>query len=231
ALLQAQTQRRTAALALGRLIGEDGPVEARAREEDLAPRPLALTEEALVDELAAQSPAVLAAEASVRASEAGVKAARSGYLPSLRLSAGYNWFNQDPALTGGQTSWSVRLGLSYPIFDGFLREERVVRARTQESVAQVELADARRAVRSGVGQALGQLRLATERISLAEQSVQVAQEDLKVQQERYRLGATTILELLTSQENLVTAETNRVAARFDYRIARAELEAIAGRPL
>lgn len=231
AQLQAQTQRRAAALALGRLIGEDGPVEARARDEDLAPRALALTEEALVDELTVQAPSVVAAEASLRASEAGVKAARSAYLPTLRLSAGYNWFNEDPVPTGGQTSWSVRLGLSYPIFDGFLREERVERARTQASVSQVELSDARRAVRSGVGQALGQLRLATERITLAEQSVQVAQEDLKVQQERYRLGATTILELLTSQENLVTAETNLVAARFDYRIARAELEAIAGRPL
>ncbi len=229
-LLQAETQRNTAALTLGRLIGEDGPVLAQVTE-DLTPKPLALTEEALVDEIAAQSPAVIAAEASLRASEAGVKAARSEYWPSLRLSAGYDWFNQNPVLTGGQTSWSVRLGLSYPIFDGFLREERVVRARTQASVDQVELSDARRAVRSSVGQALGQLRLAEERITLAEQSVQVAQEDLKVQQERYRLGATTILELLTSQENLVTAETNLVAARFDHRIARAELEALAGKPL
>jgi len=106
-----------------------------------------------------------------------------------------------------------------------------VRARTQASVSQVELADTRRALRSGVGQALSQLRLAQDRISLAEQSVEVAREDLKVQQERYRLGATTILELLTSQESLVQAEINLVAARFDYQIARAELVALAGRPL
>ena len=56
-------------------------------------------------------------------------------------------------------------------------------------------------------------------------------EDIKVQQERYRLGATTILELLTSQESLVQAQINLVAARFDYQIARAELEALAGRRL
>jgi outer membrane protein len=125
----------------------------------------------------------------------------------------------------------VRLGLSYPIFDGFLREERVVRARTQESVSQAQLADTRRAVRSGVGQSLSQLRLTSERINFAKQSVEVAQEDVKVQQERYRLGATTILELLTSQESLVQAQINLVAARFDYQIARAELEALAGRRL
>ena len=34
----------------------------------------------------------------------------------------------------------------------------------------------------------------------------MAEEDLRVQQERYRLGASTILDLLTSQESLVQAE-------------------------
>lgn len=229
-LLTAETQRNSASLALGRLIGEDGPVDAKPLD-NLEPKPLALTEEALVNEITARAPSVLAAEANLRASEAGVGSAKSEYLPTVRLSAGYDWFNQDPAITGGRTSWSVRLGLSYPIFDGFLREERVVRARTQESVSQVQLADTRRLVRSSVGQSLSQLRLTSERINFAQESVEVAQEDLKVQQERYRLGATTILELLTSQESLVQAEINLVAARFDYQIARAELVALAGRPL
>lgn len=229
-LLSAETQHRTAALALGRLIGEDGPVGAKPLD-DLSPKALVLTDDALADEISARAPSVLAAEADLRASEAGVGAAKAEYLPSVRLSAGYDWFNQDPALTGGRTSWSVRLGLSYPIFDGFLREERVVRARTQASVAQTQLADTRRAVRSSVGQSLSQLRLATERITFAQESVEVAREDVKVQQERYRLGATTLLELLTSQESLVQAEINLVAARFDYQVARAELEALAGRPL
>ncbi|WP_240359387.1 TolC family protein [Pyxidicoccus trucidator] len=230
ALLTAETQCRSASLGLGRLIGEDGPVEAKPLD-NLEPKPVPLTEEALVNEIEARAPSVLAAAANLRASEAGVGSAKSEYLPTVRLSAGYDWFNQDLGFAGGRTSWSVRLGLSYPIFDGFLREERVVRARTQASVSQTQLADTRRAVRSGVGQSLSQIRLSSERINFAKESVEVAKEDLKVQQERYRLGATTILELLTSQESLVQAETDLVAARFDYQIARAELEALAGRPL
>ncbi|GHG75872.1 TolC family protein [Comamonas sp. JC664] len=230
ALLSAQTQHMAAALSLGRLIGEDVPVDAQpleARDES----PFALTEEALADEITARAPSVLAAEADLRAAEAGVSAARSTYLPTVRLSGGYDWFNDEPAFNGGRTSWSVRLGLSYPIFDGFVREERVVNARTQASVAQATLADTRRAVRSSVGTSLSQLKLAANRIALATESVEVAKEDLKVQQERYKLGATTILELLTSQENLVQAEINLVAFRFEYRISRAQLEALAGRPL
>nr|WP_253818090.1 TolC family protein [Myxococcus xanthus] len=230
ALLSAQTQHAAAALSLGRLIGEDGPVGAQPLElQDVST--FALTDEALTDEITAQAPSIQAAEADLRAAEASVKVARSSYLPTVRLSGGYDWFNDEPAFNGGRTSWSVRMGLSYPIFDGFVREERVVSARTQASVAQATLSDTRRALRSSVGTSLNQLKLASNRIALATESVAVAQEDLKVQQERYKLGATTIIELLTSQENLVTAEINLVASRFDYRIARAELEALAGRPL
>ncbi|WP_342381653.1 TolC family protein [Myxococcus stipitatus] len=230
ALRTAETQRTSAALALGRLVGEDGPVEA-SPDANITPKPLTLTDAALISELEANAPDVLAAASTLGASQAGVSVAKATYLPTVRLSAGYDWFNQDPSFNGGRTSWSVRLGVSYPIFDGFLREERVQRARTQEVVSQAQLADTRRAVRSGAGQALAQLRLAEDRITFSVQSVEVAREDLKVQQERYRLGATTILELLTSQESLVQAEINLVSSRFDYRIARAELEALAGRPL
>jgi outer membrane protein TolC len=59
----------------------------------------------------------------------------------------------------------------------------------------------------------------------------VAREDLRVQDERYRLGASTILDLITSQLNLAQAETDEIAARYDYQIARAELEALVGREL
>jgi outer membrane protein TolC len=52
-----------------------------------------------------------------------------------------------------------------------------------------------------------------------------------VQQERYRLGASTIVDVLTSQEALDQAEVNVVTARFDYLRARAQIEALIGRTL
>jgi outer membrane protein TolC len=52
-----------------------------------------------------------------------------------------------------------------------------------------------------------------------------------VQQERYRLGASTIVDLLTSQEALNQAEVDVVVARFAYLRAKAQLEALVGRTL
>ncbi len=58
-----------------------------------------------------------------------------------------------------------------------------------------------------------------------------AEEDLRVQQERYRLGAATIVEVLTSQVSLDQAGVDMVQARLDYLVARAQLEALVGREL
>ena len=229
-LLQLQNQRLTSALSLGRLVGVDGPVDPSSNSP-VDPTPIKSSREEVVATLVAQAPSVKAAQATVLASEAGIGTAHSQFYPSVRLSAGYDWFNQDFGITGGRTSWSVRLGLAYPIFDGFARDEGMVRARTQAEVAQAQLADTLRSVRAEAERVLSQLQLAEERLALERQAVDVAQEDLRVQQERYRLGATTILELLTSQTALVEAQNNLVSLRFDYLLSRAELQSIVGREL
>ena len=62
-------------------------------------------------------------------------------------------------------------------------------------------------------------------------SVTAATEDLRVVQERYRLGAATIVDVLTSQESLSQAEVDAVSARFNYLRAKAQIEALVGRSL
>ena len=68
----------------------------------------------------------------------------------------------------------------------------------------------------------GFVRLATERAT---------EEDLRVQNERYRLGASTIIDILQSQESLTQAGVDEVNARFTYLRAKAQIEALIGRRL
>ncbi|HEX6037238.1 TolC family protein [Longimicrobium sp.] len=230
-LLQARTERDAAQLALGRLVGADDAVTAARGDESRVDAVSDAEASALLASIQSEAPAVIAARAATESASAGVDAARSQYLPSVSVSTGYNWQNSDPVFDQSRTNWSVGIGVSYPIFNGYQREESVVRARAQQTTSQAQLADAVRGVRTDAARALGQLRLAQERIALAEQALTTAQEDLRVQRERYRLGSTTILELLTSQEALVQAETDVVTSRYDYQVARAELQALAGRSL
>jgi outer membrane protein TolC len=228
-LATARSDRRTAAHALGRLVGEDGPVGAIPPDR-VVPRPLAIDRGALV-ELAATAPSVAAAESRAAAAAAVVSAARSDYLPTLNLSWGTDWFNDRLTFSDARDSWNVRAGLSWPLFNGFRREDVVTRARVEEATARAEAADARRAARAEVERLLAAIDLAEESLALAEESVEVAREDLEVQEERYRVGASTILDRVTSQLALAEAEAAAVEARFDYEVARAELEALVGRSL
>ena len=80
-------------------------------------------------------------------------------------------------------------------------------------------------------QHLAALAAARTSIEIALASRIAADEDLRVLQERYRLGAATILDLLTSQITLDQAEVDVIRARLDYLVAKAQIEALIGREL
>jgi outer membrane protein TolC len=80
-------------------------------------------------------------------------------------------------------------------------------------------------------QQLAALSTSFEQIGIARENMAAATEDLRVQNERYRVGAATILDLLTSQAALTQAQVNVVQTQFNYLIARAQLEATVGRTL
>ncbi len=230
AVLVQETALRAARFALGRQIGEAGPALPEPPDR-MDPTPLSLTDQEIYSIAEQQSPAVLSAEADVEASRAALSSARTQYWPSLNMSTGYSWANDVAALSGGNTSWNLRFSMSYQLFNGFSREDQIFRAENAARVASVQSQDTRLAARQEADAALQNLRASELAIEIATEAVQVATEDLRVVQERYRLSVATILDLITSQVAVEEAEANRVAARYDYLIARAELEAILGREL
>jgi outer membrane protein TolC len=229
ALLTAESQTEDAQFSLGRLVGASGSVTARVTPVEVVP--LSLTTDEIIALAVAESPRVRTARAAVASAGAGSDVARAQQLPSVAMSAGYGWQNQQASLASGSTSWSLSLSLNYPIFDGFARDESLQRAEVQRTVASAELADAERTARTEAERGIRAVALAENRISLGEEAAAAAEEDLRVQRERYRLGASTILDLLASQTSLVEAQTNLIAARYDYQIARVTLESLLGRSL
>lgn len=229
-VLNAETATRAARYALGRQVGEAGPV-LPVRPDGLDPTPLSLSEEEILQIAEESSPPVIAAEESTRAAGSDVTIAKAQYMPSISLSSGYNWANQAASFGGGGTSWSLSMRASYPIFNGFAREGAVDRAQWSQRVARLQEDDARLAAREQADGALQDVRTAEQAIAIAQEAMAVAQEDLRVTGERYRVGVATILELVTSQISAVVAGANVVTSRYDYVLARAQLEAVLGRGL
>ena len=229
-LINAQTALATAEANLGRLVGADGPVGAVEDTTLYALLP-AVDTAALRAEAMAQAPSVKSADASAASARAAIGSAKAAYFPTLNLSGTFS-FNASRAnsydfLQGRQ----FNLGMSWPIFNRFQREQSIVSAQVSAENAEANAAESRRQLLASFTADIAALEAARLRIGITQTSILAATEDLRVQQERYRLGASTIVDVLTSQEALNQAEVDAVTARFDYVRARAQLAALIGRPL
>lgn len=232
-LIQARADLRNAQAGLGRAIGFEGavaPVPDTTREARLAP----LDTAELRREAMATAPSLREAEASVASTRASLSASRSVYLPTLTATGSSSWARADTSFLGGSEftrSWSLRLQLSYPIFNGFQRETNIITADANALAAEARLRDARLLLDASLTQTFAALDAAAQKIDIARVSVAAAEEDLRMQRERYRLGSSTIFEVLTSQVSLDQAQVDLVRSRYDYLVARAQIEALVGHSL
>jgi len=230
ALIQAETDLATAVAGLTRVVGASEPVTA-SEDPDL-PEVLSFDDDVLV-QWTDEGPGIQVAEADLVASRAARTSSFSNYLPSVSASysrsmSGDGFFFEDGDVSH---NGSLRLSLSYPIFDQLNREEQVVRSGAALDNAEAELRDARLAARESLVRILGEYRAAAERAKVQTTSVAAAEEDLRVQQQRYSLGEGTQLDVLASQTQLNEARAALIRARYDRRVARAQLEALVGRDL
>jgi outer membrane protein len=232
-VLTAENELQNANAALTRQVGVTYVVT--AAEADTARVIPVTADSARLAQWLETSPALQASQASLAAARAAVRTSRTDYLPSLSIGYGITDQNADASFDWGQGATSrnksFSLSMSVPIFNGLGREETVQRASLNEMNARAALRDARLLAQQQLTQYLGQLRLAQARIAIMQASLEAAQEDLRVQQQRYQLGASTQLELLTTQTQLNAARFNLINARYQVRIAKAQLEQLIGRTI
>src|SRR5438876_3183714 len=228
ALLQAQANLATAQANLGRQVGVDQLVRA-VPDSALPPLPDTTTLRASVLQAA---PLVRQAEAQASVTSAQMWSTRGEYWPTVTLSYSNTRTGTEspqlPLFNNYPETFSWRFGLSWTLFNGFSREQSQVAASVAHDVARAQAADTRRQVNALYTQQLAATFTYWAQIAIAGADVAAATEAVRVQQERYRLGAGTLLDLLTAQANLTQAAVSQVQARYNYLIARAQLEAIVG---
>lgn len=233
ALITARNNLRVGSAALTRLVGAESLIT--AQPSDTLDRGLAPMDSASLAALLDEGPLVRQAEAQLASARAAVRSSKTSYLPTVDLtySRSGNGFNRSYGFSGDPLAYtnnfSVRL--AYALFNNFQREDALTRASVQSDLAEATVRDARLGAQQTLAQQLGAVRTAQQRIVIQQASVDAAREDLRVQQQRYALGASTLLDVLTSQSTLDAARSALIQARLDIRVARAQLEALVGRDL
>lgn len=127
--------------------------------------------------------------------------------------------------------FSVRIGLSYPLFNGFSRQAAVARANAQAEDATEALRAERLRVTTEVKALLRRLRLEYRAAQLEEDNRSVAEAQLRQARERYRAGAVRLLDLTEAEALYVQAAQARLDAIYRFHETLARLELAVGRPL
>lgn len=121
--------------------------------------------------------------------------------------------------------------VSFPIFDGFSREQRVEQSIATRDDARYAVRARELQLRADVTSAYLQLMTAARTVALQADNAAKARDELAFAEERYRVGAATSLDVTQARGEYAQAETDHINAIYDYHKAFAVLESAVGRPL
>lgn len=224
-LTAAENDLRVARITLLNRMGIDGP-----RDFELADTTEAETEAGTVEEWVREAeenrPELRALIHRQRAAESAVRAARAEHLPILSANGGYGYDGEEFPL---RRTHNVSLLFELPVFSGFLTSERVREAEASLASAGHALTDLLRRVRLEVEQGALSMEESRDRIAARTKELEASRENLRLATGRYEVGAGDIIEMIDAQVQNARAESGRIEALYDHRIAVAFLLRAVGR--
>ncbi|MCL4839208.1 MAG: TolC family protein [Thermoanaerobaculia bacterium] len=225
---QAQSQVRTARLALGLLLARsvDGPlVEPPPFSDpgsDLA---------ALVDRAAANSGELMALAERVEAARQRALVPALGFVPTLDLRAIYRGTNE-AGLSGRERDWNVAVTLGWSLFDGGARRAERAIAESEWREADLQLAQRQREVAAAVERSLSDLGTARAALAQAEAQAEVARQNADEVGERFAQGLASGLEQADALVARFEAEAELARQGFSLHLSQlALLQALGELPL
>jgi len=179
----------------------------------------------LIADAKAQNPGLIAAAAKVEAARASIRATRDEGRPTLSLIGNMNRDHQagpPPADTDTRNSL-VGVQLKVPIFDGFNHTYKVRAAEADLESKQAEFDKTEQQVALDVWQNYQNLSTETENLQVTETLVSNADRSYQIAAGRYKAGVGTMVELVSAQNTLAKAKSQRIQAQSNWQIARLKL--------
>ncbi len=215
----------------------------------------AYDEASLLREAEANRPDLQGARASLKSAQAGLRSANLNRLPYVTLNYGLDYrprsnFKQTafdtlnlitgrigpldtPLVTSGGSrrdlDYQVSVSLNLDLFTGFQTEAGIADARANLMRAQDAYNVLARNLSAQVHEAWLTYQQALTSEAVAEVSVASAVENLRLNQEKYRVGSATILDLITAESTLASAQSQLVGALAGIRVAEAGIDQARGR--
>jgi outer membrane protein len=227
--IQARNALRLAETDLKRLIGWEAtqPLPPLQRTE-IPPEP---GQPPALDELwqraRQQHPELRTAQLNLQIAQLGVNIARINAFTHMEVSL-TGFYELEPTR---RTQGQLRISVSTPLFDAGLVRANLRQAEAEYQSAQARLMQLERNLYAELESALLTRLETIERLHAAQAALTAAQRNYEAARDALREGAGTLIEVLTAQLALVTAETNWVQAVYDSIVADLRLKLATGDPL
>tara|TARA_B100002051_G_scaffold235767_1_gene236419 strand:- start:454 stop:1932 length:1479 start_codon:yes stop_codon:yes gene_type:complete len=199
------------------------------------PREIELGVKRLTMMAMATRPDLAAAAADVQAYEAAVRAAEATLNPQVDFvgSVGYQYtdytlnpfINFTPPDSGSEwnTYWSVGITGSWLLFDGEIRHNEIRKARAELTASRERMRRAQLDAAGEVWDSYFDYEAATLRHEWSLAVEETAIETLEAVQMAFDTGLQTLPDLLSAQQSVASARSNRIQSRADVLIAAASI--------
>ena len=178
-------------------------------------------------------PQLKLAKSAVQGKKLEHRMAQSRFLPTLTLTANYQWQRYiqylDDVPDRWLGSWMVGINLNVPIFDSLTDYHSVKSKAYEVSRSRIEEQNLRRMLRHQFFSAKKDLASAKQQVATSEKQVELSVEAHRSAENLYRAGAAKTTDLLDAQIQERQARGNLISSRYDYLIALARLERAAGK--
>ena len=159
-----------------------------------------------------------------------IRIAAAGYQPVVTGQGGFevrnNEFSDDLGRT--LTGWFYGASFNWNIFDGLATYGRVKQSNAALREARIVYLDDVNSVVQDIQNNFLTLQQDKELISSQVLNVSEAEEAVRLSQARLSAGAGTQLDVLTSQQQLLAAQTTELQARYQYAVTLSNYERVTG---
>lgn len=204
-------------------------------ERDISLSPLAFEPEALetgqaeqVNSALQNHPQLQATRAGVDAGHAGVRLAWAAFQPQVNFVYQLGWERNSTLALDSYSFWNAGVSVNLPLFHSFSNVAQLQENKAELRRLEDEQTEAEGLLALQVIQARSRVETALKRYNIAGKAVEQARENLRVLDNTYEAGLAANIDVLDGQVILTQAETGLIRARYDYWIARAELDRATG---
>ena len=179
-------------------------------------------------------PEIQSSKLSIENAKLAISTAKAGYYPTISLSAS----SSSTTNTASTNNWAqqmkygwnnmVGISLSIPIFDNRQNKSNVQKARLQYSDSQYELINKQKELYSTIETLWLDALNAQQQYAAAESKLESSQTSFDMVSEQFNLGMKNTVELLTEKNNLLSAQQQRVQAKYMAILNRTLLNFYAG---